>query len=102
VIKFFLTERISSARNNIFHQAREVDGRNVTSVRKFARGILQAAIRAQRAISREEFIRQFVAWFGECADGDIAPQLEDQVTQTTHEDFMTAVVTASFFKPKAK
>ena len=73
--------RMSSARNNIFHQAREVDGQTVSSVRKFARSIHQVVVRVQRAMSREEFIRQIVTWFGECADGYIAPQLEDQVTQ---------------------
>ena len=46
-------------------------------------------------MSRDKFIRQIVTWFGECADGYIAPQLAYEVTQRTHEDFMTAVVTAS-------
>ena len=72
-----------------------MDGRSITSVRKFARSILQAVIRVQRTMSREEFIRQIVTWFRECADGYIAPQLEDQVTQSTHKVFRTAVVTAS-------
>ena len=46
-------------------------------------------------MNREDFIRQIVTWFGECADGYIAPQLADPATQSTHKDFMTAVVTAS-------
>ena len=86
---------MSATRNNIFCQASEVDGRSVSSVRKFARDILQTANRVQRSMRREEFIRQIVTWFKECADGYVAPQLADEVTQRTHEDFMTAVVTAS-------
>ena len=86
--------RMSSATHNIFHQAREKDGRSISSVRKFARSIHQAAVRVQRTRSRAEFIDQIVTWFGECADGYIAPQLEDQVTQSNHADFTIAVVTA--------
>ena len=56
---------------------------------------MQATIRVHRTMNREEFIRQIVTWLGECANGYIAPQLKDQATQSTHEDFMTAVVTAS-------
>ena len=87
-------ERMSSATENIFHKAREVDGRSISSVRKFARTIHMAAVRVQRTRSRAEFIDQMVTWFGECADGYIAPQLENPVAQSNNSDFTIAVVTA--------
>ena len=87
-------ERMSSATENIFHQAREVDGRSISSVRKFARTIHMAAVRVQRTRSQSEFIDQMITWFGECADGYIAPQLENPVAQSNISDFTIAVVTA--------
>ena len=93
VIRNFL-ERMSSATENIFHQAREVDGRSISSVRKFARTIHMAAVRVQRSRSQSEFIDQMITWYGECADGYIAPQLENPIAQSNISDFMIAVVTA--------
>ena len=84
-----------SAQSNIFYTASEVNGRSITSVRNFVRSIMQAASRAQRTMNRADFIRQIVTWFKDCADGFIAPQLADSATQNNHEEFLTAVVTAS-------
>ena len=84
-----------SAKSNIFYMANEVNGRSITSVRNFARSIMQAASRVQRTMNRADFIQRIVTWFKDCADGYIAPQLVDSATQSNHEAFLTAVVTAS-------